>query len=115
MATKSSSDAARPTAATLDERLERSRLAALLAQLQSYDYLVESLSQYALGDGGGWALVAVLEAWKASCRLRFAGLLEPGRLMSSFASQEPQEEWSNVMRRLGAASPLRQRADERQQ
>lgn len=107
--------AAASSSASLGDNVEASRLAALLSFLQSWDYAAESLTQHALGERAGWAVVSILEVWKAACRLRLLLHVEQGRLMSSFALDEPQEEtWSTVVRRVGASSVgLRERASAR--
>ena len=89
-----------------DDEVEASRIAALLSLLQSWDYVAESLSQHAIGERAGWTLVTLLEAWKAACRLRLLSYVKKGRLLCSFAPNQPQEEWASVVRRLGdAAAP----------
>ena len=93
-----------------EDDVDASRLSALLGFLQSWDYAAESLAQHLIGERAGWALVTVLEAWKASCRLRLLSHVGDRRLMGSFASSEGQEAWSSVVRRVNAASGLRERA-----
>ena len=93
------------------DSLAASRLASLLSLLQNFDYVAESLAAGVVGERGGWTVVTLLEAWKATLRLRLLlGHAEPGRLMSSFApEEEAQESWYTVVRRVGATSSLRQR------
>ena len=83
---------------------DASRLAALLSMLQSWDYVAESLTQHVVGERAGWIAVTLLEAWKATCRLRLLSHVKRGRLMSSFAPNEPHEAWSAVVHRLGAVT-----------
>lgn len=92
-----------------DTRLLESRLGALLAVLQSFDSY-ETLAEWVAGKRGGLVALTVLEAWKASLRLRRLCLMEPGRLMQSFApGGTPEETFSSILKRLGSASPLRLR------
>ena len=89
----------------------RARLGALLSNLQSLDYLVESLGS-ALGDRVGWALVTLLEAWKCACRVRLLRLSAPGELLRSFGSEEQERDsLVGAVKRLRAvASPYERRA-----
>ena len=59
--------------------VDASRLAALLALLQSWDYYAES-AVYPFGERAGWTIVTALEAWKASCRLRLLAHVDDGRM-----------------------------------
>ena len=96
-----------------DVRLRRGRLGSVLATLQSLDFLVETFAPSLPGgeDGGGWAVVTVLEAWKSACRLRLLGTLDPGELLRSFAIESEQEQLVDVVRRLRhAAAPHARRA-----
>lgn len=91
--------------------LHSSRLAALLGVLQAWEYATETVVQHVVGERAGWAIVTMLEAWKASLRLRLLSHVTPGRLLSSFAPDDtPQESWSSVVRRISASSNLRARA-----
>ena len=91
-----------------------SRLGALLATLQSLEYLTESIAS-CVGERAGWTLVALLEAWKCACRVRLLQLTTPGQLLRSLPSgSREQPSLTSAARRLRATmSQLEQRAASR--
>ena len=94
--------------------LESSRLGVLISTLQSAEYLLETAATRIAGDHGGWAVVTLLEFWRATCRLRLLRLQprQPEQLLQSVFVEEASngERWANVASRIGASSPLRHRA-----
>jgi len=74
---------AAPTAWTKNRKLRTARLATLLSALQSIESLVPAFADDIAGPRLRWVLVAVLELWKALCRLRLLALGHPERLLLS--------------------------------
>lgn len=83
-----------------------SRLAALLANLQSFEYAIETFASF-IDERTTWAVATLMEAWKASLRLRLLRHVPTGQLMSSFR-REPEDNWSHVVTKL--SSSLHKRA-----
>ena len=96
--------------------VRRGRLCTLLSTLQSTELALalEVSAELVSGDGRGrWAAVALLEAWKASCRLRLLQLQPAGELMRSLPADAPvddPERWGNALRRTGLGARLCERA-----
>ena len=91
-------------------RLTASRLGALLSVLQSFDFIVESLTRSLPNKLTGWVLVTVIEAWKAACRIRLLSTRAPGQLLSSFSLEQDRQPLVSVVQQLRTvASTLRSR------
>ena len=58
----------------------------VLAMLQSVEYATDTLAG-CIGEGAGWTLVTLIEAWKCACRYRLLQLTAPGELLRSFVSE----------------------------
>ena len=58
----------------------------VLAMLQSLEYATDTLAG-CIGEGAGWTLVTLIEAWKCACRYRLLQLTAPGELLRSFVSE----------------------------
>lgn len=88
----------------LEERaLLSSRLAALISLIQSSTLLAEGAADMLAGRSCMWAVIALLEGWVASCRLRLLALQEPEHLMvSSGAAASSQDRWSLAFRKIRA-------------
>ena len=54
--------------------------------LQSLEYATDTLAG-CIGEGAGWTLVTLIEAWKCACRYRLLQLTAPGELLRSFVSE----------------------------
>jgi hypothetical protein len=49
----------------------------VLAMLQSLEYATDTLAG-CIGEGAGWTLVTLIEAWKCACRYRLLQLVRIG-------------------------------------